>query len=57
VKNKKKNNNNASTLENSTINNQTKIVPYKPVNIASRRSPNLSFTIDIEKSRPTTYYY
>ncbi|CAG8454175.1 3168_t:CDS:2 [Scutellospora calospora] len=27
------------------------------VNIASRRSPNLSFTIDIEKSRPTTYYY
>ncbi|CAG8460035.1 30307_t:CDS:2 [Gigaspora margarita] len=52
--------NNASILENSEITNEMKtrtlIAPSKPTNLASRRSANLSLTIDTEKLRLITYY-
>ncbi|RIB04530.1 kinase-like domain-containing protein [Gigaspora rosea] len=52
--------NNASTLENSGIISEMKTrslsAPSKPINLASRRSANLSLTIDTEKLRLITYY-
>ncbi|CAG8515252.1 7993_t:CDS:2 [Dentiscutata erythropus] len=56
----KKTKSNVSTLENSVITSKMKTrtlsAPSKPTNIASRRSANLSLTIDTEKLRLTTYY-